>query len=98
MNSSIAIQILPGVQDTTEVVRIVDEVIAYIKGTGLTYYVGPFETTVEGDFEELMEIARQSQLIAVKAGAPSVSMYLKAVYRPEGEILTIDEKVSKHHR
>lgn len=98
MNSSIAIQILPGVPDTAEVVRIVDEVIAYIQGTGLTYYVGPFETTVEGDFEELMEIAKQAQLIAIRAGAPSVSMYLKAVYRPEGQILTIDEKVSKHHR
>lgn len=98
MNSSIAIQILPGVADIKEVVRIVDAVIDYIKSTGLTYYVGPFETTVEGEFEELMEIAKQSQLIAIKAGAPSVSMYLKAVYRPAGEILTIDEKVTKHHQ
>ncbi len=98
MNSSIAIQILPGVAQTSEVVRIVDEVIEYIKNTGLTYYVGPFETTIEGDLEELMEIAKQAQLIAIKAGAPSVSMYMKSVYRPSGEILTIDEKVTKHHR
>ena len=98
MNSSIAIQILPGVADIREVVRIVDAVIDYIKSTGLTYYVGPFETTVEGEFDELMEIAKQSQLIAIKEGAPSVSMYLKAVYRPEGELLTIDEKVTKHHQ
>ena len=98
MNSSIAIQILPGVAETSEVVRIVDAVIEYIRGTGLTYYVGPFETTVEGDFDELMEIAKQAQLIAVEAGAPSVAMYLKSVYRPSGEILSIDEKVSKHHR
>ena len=98
MNSSIAIQILPGVADTKEVVRIVDAVIEYIRKTGLTYYVGPFETTVEGDFDELMEIARQSQLIAIEAGAPSVAMYLKAVYSPDGEILSIDEKVTKHHK
>lgn len=98
MNSSIAIQILPGVAQTSEVVRIVDEVIDYIKNTGLTYYVGPFETTIEGDLEELMEIAKQAQLIAIKAGAPSVSMYMKSVYQPSGEILTIDEKVTKHHR
>lgn len=98
MNSSIAIQILPGVADTSEVVRIVDAVIDYIRQTGLSYYVGPFETTVEGDFDQLMAIAKEAQLIAIREGAPSVSMYLKAVYRPEGAILTIDEKVSKHHR
>lgn len=98
MNASIAIQILPGVAETSEVVRIVDAVIDYIRSTGLNYSVGAFETTVEGDFEELMAIAREAQLIAIRAGAPSVSMYLKAVYRPEGGILTIDEKVSKHHQ
>ncbi len=98
MNSSIAIQILPGVQETSEVVRIVDAVIDYIRSTGLNYSVGPFETTVEGEFEELMAIAREAQLIAIREGAPSVSMYLKSVYRPEGGVLTIDEKVSKHHR
>ncbi|NLB22023.1 MAG: thiamine-binding protein [Clostridium sp.] len=98
MNSSIAIQILPGVAETSEVVRIVDEVIDYIKKTGLTYYVGPFETTVEGNLDQLMDIAKQAQIIAIEAGAPSVSMYMKSVYRPSGEILTIDEKVTKHHR
>lgn len=98
MNASIAIQILPNVQETSEVIRIVDAVIDYIKGTGLNYSVGPFETTIEGDFDELMAIAREAQLIAVREGAPSVSMYLKSVYRPEGGVLTIDEKVTKHHR
>ena len=98
MNSSIAIQILPGVQETAEVVRIVDAVIEYIRGTGLTYSVGAFETTVEGEFDELMAIAKEAQLIAIREGAPSVSMYLKSVYRPEGGVLTIDEKISKHNR
>ena len=72
--------------------------IDYIKKTGLTYYVGPFETTVEGNLDQLMDIAKQAQIIAIEAGAPSVSMYMKSVYRPSGEILTIDEKVTKHHR
>ena len=42
MNASVAIQVLPNVQDEEEVIRIVDEVIAYIRSTGLNYYVGPF--------------------------------------------------------
>lgn len=98
MNASIAIQILPKVDENKEVIRIVDEVIAYIKSTGLNYYVGPFETSVEGDFDKLMEVIKECNLIAVKAGAPQVSSYVKIVYRPEGDVLTIEEKVTKHHQ
>lgn len=99
MKASVAIQVLPGVQDTKEVVRIVDEVIDYIASTGLHYYVGPFETTIEGeDYEQLMEIVKECQHVAVRAGAPSVSAYVKISYKPEGGVLTIDEKVTKHHK
>ena len=97
MSASIAIQILPKVDSDAQVVRIVDDVIAYIAGTGLHYHVGPFETTIEGDsFEELMEIAMECMNVAVRSGAPKVSAYIKAVYRPEGEILTIDQKIGKY--
>lgn len=98
MTASVAIQVLPKVDSDEELIRIVDEVIAYIKSTGLNCYVGPFETTIEGDsYDELMEIVRECQHVAIRAGAPSVSAYVKVVYQPEGEVLTIDRKVTKHH-
>ncbi len=98
MVASVAIQVLPKAENDEELVRIVDEVIDYIKSTGLHYYVGPFETTIEGDsYDELMDIVKQCQHIAIQAGAPKVSAYIKVVYEPEGEILTIDQKVTKHH-
>lgn len=50
-----------------DVIRIVDEVIAYIKSSGLNTYVGPFETTIEGDYDQLMEIVRECQLICIRA-------------------------------
>ena len=97
MNASIAIQVLPEVKSDEELIRIVDEVIAYIKSTGLHCHVGPFETTIEGDsYDQLMDIVRECQHVAVRAGAPKVSAYVKIVYRPEGEILTIDKKITKH--
>lgn len=97
MSASIAIQILPKVDSDAQVVRIVDDVIAYIAGTGLHYHVGPFETTIEGNcFDELMEIATECMNVAVRSGAPKVSAYIKAVYRPEGAILTIDQKIGKY--
>ena len=98
MNASVAIQTLPKAENNEELIRIVDEVIDYIKGTGLNYYVGPFETTIEGDYDELMDIVKECQHIAIRAGAPSVSAYIKVVYQPKGEVLTIEKKVSKHHR
>ena len=98
MNANVAIQVLPKVDTDEEVIRIVDEVIAYIKSTGLSYYVGPCETSIEGDYDELMDIIKECQKIAVKAGAESVSAYVKINYRPEGEVLSIEKKVTKHHK
>ena len=97
MKASIAIQVLPEVSSQDELIRIVDEVIAFIKSSGLHCHVGPFETTIEGEsYDELMDIVKECQHVAIKAGAKKVSAYVKVVYRPEGEILTIDKKIKKH--
>ena len=97
MSASIAIQVLPEAPNDAELCRIVDEVIAYSQSTGLRCEVGPFETTIEGEsYDNLMEIAAECQRVAVRAGAPKVSAYIKVVYRPEGEILTIDQKIGKY--
>jgi len=97
MNASVAIQVLPKVTSDDETIRIVDAVIDYIKSTGLHYFVGPCETSIEGDYDQLMEIIKECQKVAVKAGAKSVSAYVKINYRPEGDVLTIEKKVTKHH-
>ena len=105
MNASVAIQSLPEAKNDDELIRIVDEVIDYIKSTGLNYYVGPFETAItdlaqqlELDYDELMDIVKECQHIAIKAGAPSVTAYIKVTFKPEGDVLTIEKKVTKHHR
>ena len=99
MKASVAIQVLPAMENDDELVRVVDEVIDYIRAQGLNYYVGPFETTIEGEsYDQLMDIVKECQHVAIRAGAPKVSAYVKVVYEPEGEILTIDKKVTKHHQ
>lgn len=99
MKASVAIQVLPKTDSEEELVRIVDEVIAYIKSTGLNCSVGPFETTIEGEsYDQLMEIVANCQKVAINAGCDSVSAYVKIVYNPEGEVLTIDQKITKHHQ
>ncbi|MBQ8852441.1 MAG: thiamine-binding protein [Oscillibacter sp.] len=99
MKASVAIQVLPKAENDQELVRIVDEVIAYIQSTGLHYVVGPFETTIEGEsYDQLMDIVKECQHVAIRAGAPKVSAYVKVVYEPEGEILTIDSKIGKYQK
>lgn len=93
-NASVAIQVLPQVEGE-KLIQVVDEVIAYIKSKGLSCLVGPFETTIEGDYDTLMEIVKECQLICIKAGSPSVMSYVKINYCPTG-VLTIDKKVAKH--
>ena len=97
MNASVAIQVLPSVNNDEELCRIVDEVIDYIKNTGLRYEVGPFETTIEGEsYDQLMDIVKECQHVAIRAGAPKVAAYIKVVYEPDGDILTIDKKIGKY--
>jgi len=98
MNASVAIQVLPTTIDENEVIRIVDEVIAYIKSTGLNCEVGPFETTIEGDYDELMDIVKECQHVAERAGCKRMSVYVKIAYKPEGDVLTIEKKTTKHRQ
>ena len=99
MKASVAIQSLPQADNDQELVRMVDEVIDYIRSTGLHYYVGPSETSIEGDdLHQLVEILEHCMEVAAKAGSEKISAYTKLVYKPNGAVLTIDEKVTKHHQ
>ena len=97
MKASVAIQVLPAVQDQDKMLQIVDAVIEYIQSSGLHCEVGPFETVIEGDdYNQLMEIVKNCQLVAAANGCEKVSAYVKIVYKPEGGVLTIDEKIGKY--
>lgn len=95
MNASVAIQVLPKVATDAETIRVVDEVIAFIKSYDVKAEVGPFETTIEGDYEVLMEIVKGCSKVCVDAGAPGTMTYVKINYVPTG-VLTMEEKCAKH--
>lgn len=96
INASVAIQMLPTAENTKNMLKIIDEVIAYIKSFNLNTVVCPFETVIEGEFNELMDIVKGCHEIAIKAGAPSLMSYIKISYHADGGILTIEEKTAKH--
>lgn len=99
MECAVAIQVLPvDAPDDDEVCRIVDEVIAFIKTQPVTLFVGPFESTFEGDYETCMDVLKNCQLIAHKAGSDKIMSYVKIDYRPQGNLLRTDKKVGKYQQ
>ena len=90
---NLSIQVLPVVPDC-EIYTVVDAVIEMIRETGLKHVVGPFETSIEGELDELLEIVKKAQKICTDLGAERVVSIVKIDYKEEG--VTIDEKVSKY--
>jgi|LGOV01.1.fsa_nt_gb uncharacterized protein (TIGR00106 family) len=92
-NVNLSLQVIPVVPDS-EIYDIVDKVIKMIESTGLKFVVGPFETSIEGELDELLEIVKEAQTICTDLGAERVVSVVKIDYKKEG--VTIDEKVSKY--
>ncbi|MEI3801186.1 MULTISPECIES: thiamine-binding protein [unclassified Chitinophaga] len=91
---NLALQIIPSVP-SEQVYAVVDEAIAVIKDSGVKYRVCPFETVMEGTYEELMEVVRKTQEVCFKAGASQLLVYIKMQIRKDGDV-TIEEKTGKY--
>jgi len=87
------LQILPRVPEEN-LYSVVDKVIAYIKSTGVKFEVGPMETTMEGELNDLLEIVKHAQNICVEEGATRVMSMVKIDYKPEG--VTMHEKIYQY--
>ncbi|HLR91580.1 MAG TPA: thiamine-binding protein [Atopostipes sp.] len=96
-NSSVALQILPLNASEEQTLKVVDQVIEYIQSKTDQYEVSSFETTIEGDYEEVMEILREAIKIAGDAH-PDIFTNVKVRYKGGGQVLTTDEKTSKYRK
>lgn len=95
MKSAVSIQVLPlNTENKEQLYSYVDQAIAIIEESGLSYTVGPFETTVEGELEEVWEIAGKAHKAVLKAGAAKVISYIKLA--SGDEMGTTAEKISKY--
>ena len=96
MISSIAVQVLPMTTDTEEVIHIVDHVIAYIDKSGVNYQVGAFESTLEGDYDQLMDILKNLPKVAAQISDIPVMVYSKINMATDSDVLTIAKKTDKY--
>lgn len=72
---NVAVQVLP-TSTSSNSYAIVDEAISIIHNSGVNYRVTPFETVMEGDYDRLMEIVKQVQVVCYKAGAENIMCYV----------------------
>ncbi len=87
----VAFQVLPsGVEDTY---GCVEAAIAVVAESGLPYDVSSFETTVEGEYDELMALIKEAQQACLDFGASSVLCNVKIANTPAGT--TIADHIGK---
>lgn len=91
---NLALQILPSVP-SEQVYAVVDEAIAVIQASGVKYRVCPFETVMEGTYEELMDVVKKAQEVCFKAGASQLLVYIKMQIRKDSDV-TMEEKTGKY--
>lgn len=96
MISSIAVQVLPMTANENDVIKIVDHVIAYIDASGVNYQVGAFESTLEGDYDQLMAILGQLPKVAAEITDIPVMVYSKINMATTSDVLTIAKKTDKY--
>lgn len=90
---NVSLQVLPRVSDE-RVYPVVDKVIEYIQSQNVVHVIGPMETTMEGEYDELMRIVKRCMEICMEEGASRVMSVIKVDYKQGG--VTIDEKIGKY--
>ncbi len=90
---NIALQILPS-SKTIHPYKLVDKAIEVIAKSGLKYRVTPFETVMEGSYDEIMNVVKQAQKACYEAGADSLMTYIK-IQSSTGDV-SIEDKMEKY--
>lgn len=92
-NVNIALQVLP-TSKNVHPYDLVDKAIEVIAASGISYQVTPFETVMEGSYDEIMEVVKRAQQACYDAGAESLMTYIKI--QSSLDNVTIDDKMHKY--
>ena len=79
----------------TDKYKIIDEAIALIATSGLNYVVCPFETVVEGSFEEVMQLIKKIKNTALQGHNEELILNLK-LHCHSSKNLFIDDKIGNY--
>jgi uncharacterized protein (TIGR00106 family) len=91
---NLALQVLPQ-SDAIHPYSIVDKAIEVINNSGLKYKVCPFETVIEGTWDQVMETAKKVHEACYNNGATQMMTYIKIQSRKDEDV-TISDKMEKY--
>jgi uncharacterized protein YqgV (UPF0045/DUF77 family) len=91
---NVAVQVLP-TSTSKHPYDIVDQAIAIIAQSGVKYVVTPFETVMEGPYDELMAIVKKVQEVCYDHETQSMMCYVKIQSSAE-KTVTIGDKMDKY--
>jgi len=91
---NLALQIIPK-SDNHDLYTLVDSAILVIQNSGLKYEVCPFETVIEGGYDEILKVVKEAQAACFKAGAEELLVNIKMQVRKDGDV-SIEEKTGKY--
>ncbi|HEX5406122.1 MAG TPA: MTH1187 family thiamine-binding protein [Pseudonocardiaceae bacterium] len=93
----VAFSVSPLGGESDSVGAAVAEAVRVVRESGLPNETTSMFTTVEGEWDEVMDVVRRATE-AVAAGAPRVSLVLKADIRPgyTGQLLAKVERLEQH--
>ena len=89
----LSLQILPRVPDE-RLYPTVDKVIEMIRASGLPHIIGPMETTIEGQMDQLFDLVKEAHRICLAEGASRVGAVIKTDMKPGG--LSFNAKIGKY--
>ncbi|MDP2337844.1 MAG: MTH1187 family thiamine-binding protein [Bacteroidota bacterium] len=91
---NVAIQVLPR-SSTKGTYELVDIAIEIIQKSGLKYRVCPFETVVEGYYDEVMGLVKDIQEAVYAHGADEIITNMKIQTRNNQDVF-IEDKMNKY--
>lgn len=94
-NVNLAIQILPLGIDKQEAYSIIDKAIAQVQKSELKHVVCPFETVIEGPYNQVMQLMNDMQEACYNAGAKELLINMK-LHRSNEKDMAIDDKTGKY--
>ena len=91
---NISLQVLPS-SDNKNPYEIVDKAISVIDQSGLKYKVCPFETVIEGPYDQIMALIKEVYTQCFDFGAESIFANIKMQLHAKKNVY-IDDKTGKY--
>jgi uncharacterized protein YqgV (UPF0045/DUF77 family) len=91
---NVAIQVLPSSKEKHPY-DLVDKAIEIIAASGLRYRVCPFETVIEGDYDQIMQLVKKIQTELLRNGADKMISFLKIEVNSSKDV-QIEDKTGKY--